>query len=362
MRIFHLPQLTSTAAFYAFLALGLSAACTAQPDEDAVGADGQGSLFAVEDPALTTAKLGRSIVKLLKDTGTIPNASRVIVSGDRNGNDSVSARITYEQATQTHVIHVTDKTFDALGAGTLSQAAVALMICHELGHHFANGTVRTQTGSGWSEGEADYFASSKCIVPVLAANLVPIEVPAQGDPRALQQGISMRQMGSFSSAGQSAMFAAANLLQAAATDVANFRSQDTTESTAPLTRGQYPSAQCRLDTYFAGVAASVRPACWAPRKCTSIEPAVPATFSYVLSGENHIIVLGDRKRVVADLQAAARPTGGSPAILGGQPVRVFFDARSGTGNGLFVYKNAAGQALLAHDGQNRAVPLTCVAL
>jgi hypothetical protein len=104
------PRLTTTSALAASLSLAVTAACTdAAQLDDAAGSNDQDSLFAVEDPALTTAKLGRSIVKLLKDTSVIPSASRVIVTGDRNGNDGVSARIAYEQATETHVIHVTDK-------------------------------------------------------------------------------------------------------------------------------------------------------------------------------------------------------------------------------------------------------------
>ena len=62
--------------------------------------------------------------------------------------------------------------------------------------------------------------------------------------------------------------------------------------------------------------------------------------------------------IASDL--AATPKNSARATLGGQAVELLYDARSGTGAGLFVYKVLSdGRTYLKHDGQGDVVPMTC---
>lgn len=133
----------------------------------------------------------------------------------------------------------------------------ALVVCHELGHHFAGYAF----GSGWSwaanEGQSDYFATQSCARVIWGKdfraneayrrfNVPPVvaEKCAQAWPNNTNaQGWCHR----ASLAGQSL----ATLLAALGSQAQpKFETPDT--SVVRSTNHAHPKGQCRLDTYFQG--------------------------------------------------------------------------------------------------------------
>lgn len=96
--------------------------------------------------------------------------------------------------------------------------------------------------------------------------------------------------------------------------------------------------------------------CESTAKCVSY-PVAGLPFQYLVTDANEIVVLGNGFKPVARLQARARS---DVMQLEGQRIRVHFDARSGTGAGVFVYSRINdGKILLSHDGRHGAVPMAC---
>ncbi len=132
-----------------------------------------------------------------------------------------------------------------------------LVICHEIGHHLG-GAPRYPNSELSTEGQSDYFSTSKCARQILsrvnnndawvrAAN-VPLEVriPCQNSfpNNALQSAICMRSsMGGLSLARVLASFKSDWRL-------VGFSKKDT--NVVAQTYPGHPAAQCRLDTYFSG--------------------------------------------------------------------------------------------------------------
>ncbi len=113
----------------------------------------------------------------------------------------------------------------------MGEAELALVFCHELGHHM--GGAPTAARGGWSscEGQADWWSTRDC----------------------------------FARLGRNDGAAAALALTAVYADYSGesapaLQSRDTTR--VPRTHYGYPSAQCRLDTLLAGLEGAERPACW----------------------------------------------------------------------------------------------------
>lgn len=306
------------------------------------------------------SQTGRDLVTMLKARGALPASTRLFVQGDPRPADGVGARIAYQGGARTHVVYVSDPTFEALRREHLSQVGLALMLCHEIGHHFANGEEKTEAGGSWSEGEADYFAAASCIVPAIEARIVRPDAPSPADKAQIDEGLRLRRLSPLSASGRSALLGARSLLAAVDAPM-SFVQPDMSEAINALPPGSYPSPSCRMETYVAGVAGATRPTCWAPRgegsqKCASAPDHGHGPYAYTLTEDDHILVRGDRGRTVADLQA--RPRHGVTMRLGGRDIQVYFDARSGTGAGLYVYVKD-GHTLLAHDGVDKEIPVNC---
>lgn len=138
----------------------------------------------------------------------------------------------------------------------------ALVVCHELGHHFA-GFPFVGGGSPWAanEGESDYFATHACLRHALHnmaqarvsrqfRSGVPPVVKAPCDTawknpldqdlcyRAANAGLSLSTL--FAGGGKGVAF-------------------DTPDRTVvPRTNNAHPAAQCRLDTYFSAALCSTK--------------------------------------------------------------------------------------------------------
>jgi hypothetical protein len=149
----------------------------------------------------------------------------------------------------------------------------ALVLCHEIGHHLGGKPLSSSWAS--NEGQADYFATSKCLrkyfsqqdnAAIVANMLVPDKVQThcfKSFGPSTDHAICVR--------GALAGLAMANVFEALAKGGGarswgksstpsnqtkpDFTTPDTSVVTSTFDR--HPKAQCRLDTYFAGAVCEV---------------------------------------------------------------------------------------------------------
>jgi hypothetical protein len=138
---------------------------------------------------------------------------------------------------------------------TITYDGMALVVCHEIGHHI--GGVPRYAGDDWAsnEGQADYFATTKCLRRVWqsednAAAVRGMTVPATLKDSCAKQwsnkadrDICIR--GGMAGDSVAKLFAALSWGAAA-----KFDTPDPKQVTA--TQDAHPATQCRLDTYFQG--------------------------------------------------------------------------------------------------------------
>jgi hypothetical protein len=140
----------------------------------------------------------------------------------------------------------------------VTEDAYALVICHELGHHLG-GAPRKHFASGalgWpsTEGQADYFATLKCLRKVFrqddnADRISNLEIPSvveegcSGFRRYWERAMCMR----TTMAGLIVSNITANVSQG---ELPMVETPDPT--IVQKTTESHPKAQCRLDTYFQG--------------------------------------------------------------------------------------------------------------
>lgn len=140
-----------------------------------------------------------------------------------------------------------------------TEDAMALVACHELGHHVGGAPRKADTAPGkfiWAsnEGQADYWGSMKCLrhyfenddnVSVMQNVSVPADVTNNCQ-------LVYKNANEIAICERSAMagFALARLLNAITqgTSAVNFNSPD--KAIVTKTFDAHPKAQCRLDTYF----------------------------------------------------------------------------------------------------------------
>lgn len=138
----------------------------------------------------------------------------------------------------------------------MTKDGLQLLACHEIGHHLG-GAPKIPRGTsglrGWSsaEGQADYFATTKCL-PVLFKN--------DNDNRAVDLDLDSLDLSVAGSkcrdqlcsrialAGLSVSKVFASLIKGQATP--SLMQNDPTKVTQTLYK--HPNPQCRLDTYFSG--------------------------------------------------------------------------------------------------------------
>lgn len=96
-------------------------------------------------------------------------------------------------------------------------------------------------------------------------------------------------------------------------------------------------------------------------RCRSLPEHGHGPFAYRIEqrtqGAFLVVQNAQTLRVVAELPAK-HTEAGRLMILGGRQVRVFFDARSGTGNGVYLYRRD-GMTYIAHDNVDKAIPAMC---
>ena len=137
----------------------------------------------------------------------------------------------------------------------MTRDAYALVLCHEVGHHIGGMPFRGYPAWAASEGQSDYFATTKCMremflnddnATIVGRMTIPSVVTsecASSWPNKLDRMIFVR----------SAM--AAQALLRAFDDIGNDSNADFStpdRSVISSTETYYPENQCRLDTYFNG--------------------------------------------------------------------------------------------------------------
>lgn len=150
---------------------------------------------------------------------------------------------------------------------TITKDAMALVVCHEIGHHIGGAPKKGASNGGWwggsstpsawasNEGQADYFATLKClrkswindnneaIAKSLNAPKIVTDMCKKTYKNKTDSALCVR----TSMAGQSVgnLFADLGKLP-----LPNFETPDTKVVTR--TDDNHPQAQCRLDTYYQG--------------------------------------------------------------------------------------------------------------
>lgn len=139
---------------------------------------------------------------------------------------------------------------------TITPDGFALVVCHEIGHHI--GGAPRYGGGDWAsnEGQADYFATLKCLRRVWQSDDNASIVREMNVPATLSASC-MKEWGSEADRvlcvrGGMAGLSVANLFAALSwqSKLPSFDTPDKKEVTR--TSDSHPATQCRLDTYFQG--------------------------------------------------------------------------------------------------------------
>ena len=137
----------------------------------------------------------------------------------------------------------------------ITQDGMALVACHEMGHHLG-GAPKYDGGSNWAanEGEADYFASSKCLhlffgdaatASFTRPNLASGDIPAEACGKSYKDEKDVAVCVRSAIAGQSVT---ALFTELSGDPIARLDTPD--KSVVKQTNDEHPASQCRLDTYY----------------------------------------------------------------------------------------------------------------
>jgi hypothetical protein len=148
---------------------------------------------------------------------------------------------------------------------TITKDAMALVVCHELGHHIGGAPKKGQSSGGWwggsaswasNEGQADYFATLKCLRRVWINNNNEAIVKNLNAPKMVtdlckktykKDKVDAALCVRTSMAGKSVSDLFSSLSKLPET---KFDTPDT--KVVKSTDDNHPKAQCRLDTYYQG--------------------------------------------------------------------------------------------------------------
>jgi hypothetical protein len=140
---------------------------------------------------------------------------------------------------------------------SITQDGMALVACHEMGHHL--GGAPKYNGMDWAanEGEADYYANSKCLHRFFgdAATSNFTRMKAGDDVKLATEACAKAYKGSADQAlcvrsAEAGMSVTALLGSLGGEPASHFDTPD--PGVVAQTNDNHPAAQCRLDTYFQG--------------------------------------------------------------------------------------------------------------
>lgn len=139
----------------------------------------------------------------------------------------------------------------------ITEDGFSLVICHEIGHHLGGAPKKNPEVAAWSsnEGQADYFATLKCLRQVFEKEnnelvIRDLEIPPIVNKTCLD---------SFDSNQERAICIRSSIAGLAVAKINStiqdrefptFETPD--ENEVEVTNEKHPTAQCRLDTYFMG--------------------------------------------------------------------------------------------------------------
>lgn len=146
---------------------------------------------------------------------------------------------------------------------TITEDGMALVVCHELGHHLGGAPKKMDLWSSpWAsnEGQADYFATLKCLRRVFLNDDNISLIKKMDVPKALSESCgktwSSEEDRALCIRGAMAGDSVARLFAALRNNSpAQFDTPDT--HAVSVTDDNHPATQCRLDTYFQGAICDV---------------------------------------------------------------------------------------------------------
>jgi hypothetical protein len=141
---------------------------------------------------------------------------------------------------------------------TITPDGFALVVCHEIGHHIGGAPKKSSFWSSWAtnEGQADYFATLKCLRKVFRAEdnekvLAEMAVPqVVVDTCAKQFNNVDEQL--ICQRGSMAGLSTAKLFQALRKQPEAPKFDTPDANVVSRTDHNHPQTQCRLDTYYSG--------------------------------------------------------------------------------------------------------------
>lgn len=142
----------------------------------------------------------------------------------------------------------------------ISKESLAMVVCHEFGHHFAGAPFNEGSGEPWAsvEGQADTFAAGTC----LPAYLEQFEAPVpEENPLPETVEICAEVADVYCTRVMRAAYEFATVIgQQQKNPPPSFSTPDL--SVVEKTEVYHAQAQCRLDTMIAGYFQKDRPRCW----------------------------------------------------------------------------------------------------
>lgn len=132
--------------------------------------------------------------------------------------------------------------------------SLALIICHELGHLYAGAPFSNKDSRLSVEGMADYWASSVCMPKIIN------ELPESPSPIENEYLLRCANDQNCARNLRAAMIISSHFAKNGKEEKPSFDTFDPT--IVEKTLKTHPSAQCRLDTFVAGVFGLEKPRCW----------------------------------------------------------------------------------------------------
>ena len=139
---------------------------------------------------------------------------------------------------------------------TITQDGMALVVCHELGHHLGGAPKYRSMGWASNEGQSDYFANLKCLHRIFGGAGARNFTRLAGDETTARESCAR----SYVKPADVELCARASMAGTSVTTLFRVLRRetkiprfDTPDPAVVLqTQDSHPGTQCRLDTYFSG--------------------------------------------------------------------------------------------------------------
>ena len=147
---------------------------------------------------------------------------------------------------------------------TITGDGFATVLCHELGHHLGGAPKKSSWwGSSWAsnEGQADYFATSKCLRKYMENDnnvkvMSEVEIPAVAKESCAKNFVNENEY-AMCLRGSMAGMSLANLFRALRNMTTELKFTTPDPAVVTSTNHNHPAPQCRLDTYYQGALCTV---------------------------------------------------------------------------------------------------------